>query len=502
MSSTPPEAATAETGTIPRGWSDGRRRTLRAIVGRVIAGAPLGESATESVCAEVLRRMAGLAPHKQRDLGRALDLLATRVVGLATVGQAVAFADAPAAVQDAWLRAWAQSAVAPLRTAFQAFRRLSLGAHYGQTAVASAIGHAGPLHSRAPEVAWEGPLPAPNVRQAVRFGGGARPYRSPPAPPAHGPAARCDHRGRDQRDVHRTADVVVIGTGAGGAVAAARLAAAGLEVVVLEDGGYYAAADFTEIGGAARRAALRGRRPARDRRSRRADAAGPLGGRVHDDQLDDHAAHPRVRARGVAAGYGLTDYGARGHGAVFARVEREVHARPVPDDAHSPNNRVILDGARALGWRARQRDHQRARLRAQRLLRDRLPVRRQAGHAAHVHARGAGARRHAVRRCARRPHRGARARSRARGPAPLQARARRRLRPRHRVRRAHALTIDTPLVVVAGGAVGTPVLLERSGLGGGGVGQFLRAAPDHAPRSRSLRSRDRGQHRHSALHHV
>src|SRR4029079_14244552 len=36
----------------------------------------------------------------------------------------------------------------------------------------------------------------------------------------------------------------------------------------------------------------------------------------------------------------------------FERVEREIHATAVPDDAHSPANRILLDGARRLGWRA------------------------------------------------------------------------------------------------------------------------------------------------------
>src|SRR5208282_758152 len=46
------------------------------------------------------------------------------------------------------------------------------------------------------------------------------------------------------RDMELTADVCVVGSGAGGGTAAAVLAAAGKEVIVLEAGGYYDDADF------------------------------------------------------------------------------------------------------------------------------------------------------------------------------------------------------------------------------------------------------------------
>ena len=46
-------------------------------------------------------------------------------------------------------------------------------------------------------------------------------------------------------DLDLSADVCVIGTGAGGAVTAAVLAQAGLDVLMIEEGGYYTSADFT-----------------------------------------------------------------------------------------------------------------------------------------------------------------------------------------------------------------------------------------------------------------
>jgi glycine/D-amino acid oxidase-like deaminating enzyme len=49
------------------------------------------------------------------------------------------------------------------------------------------------------------------------------------------------------RDTTLEADVAIIGSGAGGSVIAAKLAAAGLDVVVLEMGGYYNEADFNQL---------------------------------------------------------------------------------------------------------------------------------------------------------------------------------------------------------------------------------------------------------------
>src|SRR5206468_7535326 len=160
---------------------------------------------------------------------------------------------------------------------------------------------------------------------------------------------------------------------------------------------------------------------------------------------------------------------------VFDLVERETHSQPVPEDAHNPPNRILLDGARALGWSAfsgtiNARGCVRCgmcglgcRYRA-----------RQGPSAVYLpRALAAGARLYADVRADRIEVAG------RGGPAPLKrvhatVLDRTTGRPRGRVR------VEAPIVVVAGGAVETPALLQRSGLGGGGVGRFLRLHPTTA----------------------
>src|SRR5262249_12773571 len=51
--------------------------------------------------------------------------------------------------------------------------------------------------------------------------------------------------GSTSGDLNLKCDVCIVGTGAGGAVTAAVLAEAGLDVLLVEEGGYYTSNDFT-----------------------------------------------------------------------------------------------------------------------------------------------------------------------------------------------------------------------------------------------------------------
>ena len=144
-----------------------------------------------------------------------LNVWDSRLHSLFTIGRTAPFSSLPADARSRVLLSWADSALAQRRGAFQALRK-AIGYLYVMLPGANGAANA----------AWEkfqypGPL-------GTQRPGAVRPLRviTP------------------ERDLELTADVCVVGSGAGGGTAAAVLAAAGKEVVVLEAGGYYDDADF------------------------------------------------------------------------------------------------------------------------------------------------------------------------------------------------------------------------------------------------------------------
>jgi len=150
-------------------------------------------------------------------------------------------------------------------------------------------------------------------------------------------------------DVERSCDVCIIGSGAGGAVVAARLAAAGLDVVVLEEGGNRGRADFV-------RPNERWSYPElyQDRGGRATDDVGitVLQGRtVGGSTVVNWTTCFRTPER-------ILDHWRREHGVEldaetlrphFEAVEQRLSIQPwaVPPN---PNNDVLRRGCAALGW--------------------------------------------------------------------------------------------------------------------------------------------------------
>ncbi|MBX3083190.1 MAG: GMC family oxidoreductase N-terminal domain-containing protein [Anaerolineae bacterium] len=142
-----------------------------------------------------------------------LNLLDQPLVNSIIGGNARSFLDMPLDERTALLQLWSRSAVPALRFGFQAFKRLALFFFY---TVIDSEGR-NPLWA---EIDYPGPTAPPE--------------------PSDKPIRPLELT----TDTTLTTDVVIVGSGAGGGVVAGELSAAGLDVIVLDKGGYAAESDF------------------------------------------------------------------------------------------------------------------------------------------------------------------------------------------------------------------------------------------------------------------
>jgi len=158
---------------------------------------------------------------------------------------------------------------------------------------------------------------------------------------------RHDHRGDTVVDT----DVVVVGSGAGGATIAAELAEAGFEVVVLEDGGYHPTRDFTADSSAMLRQLYRdggmtmalGQPPVFYQEGRAVGGSTVINGGMAWRTPDKILAR-WDRERGlVGIARELEPY--------FERIERRIHVAPMRADAIGNDNWLLKKGADAKGWK-------------------------------------------------------------------------------------------------------------------------------------------------------
>ena len=153
------------------------------------------------------------------------------------------------------------------------------------------------------------------------------------------------------RDVHELAEVVVIGSGAGGAVVARELAARGRDVLLLEEGGFLTGKDFT--GNPREMIDLLYRNRGLTGALGRPPIPVPLGRcvggtttinsgtcyRAPDYVLDEWADRHGVREARAAD---LAPY--------FDRVEATLGVQAIPDEVYGRNSRLFEQGAAALGY--------------------------------------------------------------------------------------------------------------------------------------------------------
>lgn len=448
---------------------------LGALTG--VARVIVGEHADPELLRRALsQRLRSAPPHIARQLSLAVALVDNPLMNLLVARRFVRLSRLDAREGTSVYERWLLARVRILRSVSHGIRRFVVSTYYALPEAQAALGVRQPLHLREPAVPWEGPLPgesrddepvarAPSPRLPDEL-------RHPPRRELRsGVTSAAGWAGTH----YFRADVVVIGSGAGGAVAAARLAEAGRDVILVEAGRWVESADFTEREHdiAAELYADRGLRTTDDQGITLLQGAALGGGttvnwmlmlRTPDHVLEEWAADHGTEGMTPAAMH-----------SVFTRIEAETHATIVPDDAHNPANRMLLDGARALGWHVES-----ARINAKHCVRAgtcslgcRYGAKQSALQVYLPRARTAGARiltDAAVERIV------VTSRDTGKGRPPQK-------RVYARARNGAAgseVLIDAAVVVLAAGAVSTPLILQRSGLAGGGVGRFLRLHPTTA----------------------
>src|SRR5207244_8622977 len=152
----------------------------------------------------------------RRRLRLIVGLLGRRSGTFLLTGRPVPFNRWPREQRVAVMSSWSTSRLTFRRQLFQVFKRLSLLAFLGDT-------EADGTNPVWPEIGYPGPASAP-----------------PPTPKSICTTTL-------DGDTTLTCDAVVVGSGAGGGVVAGELSAAGKEVIVLEEGGYYNEADFNQL---------------------------------------------------------------------------------------------------------------------------------------------------------------------------------------------------------------------------------------------------------------
>jgi len=187
----------------------------------------------------------------------------------------------------------------------------------------------------------------PSVAEALGFPGRCLDEGAPNQGPRLSPLTYPDIRG----NVAVKADVCVVGSGAGGAVVAAELAERGLSVVIVEEGGYFTRDDFE--GSLYDRVRLMYRDGGLTAALGPAPVPIPLGMAVGGTTVINSGTCLRTPDRVLReceSRWGIEGIDPQSMAPIFDRIERALGVTPVPEHLLGNNARVFRRGAEALGY--------------------------------------------------------------------------------------------------------------------------------------------------------
>ncbi|MBW3553958.1 MAG: GMC family oxidoreductase N-terminal domain-containing protein [Gemmatimonadetes bacterium] len=311
-----------------------RERRIFTAVAEAVAGAAAGPAVADAID-PLIRRMPGADRR----------LLGALLVGLeygspSALIRLKCFSDLAPPQREAWLRSWADSALPLRRQGAAALKALGALAYYGREEAWAEVGYDGPWLGRVEVPVHD----APRLRAPHPAGGLPRPGVT---------SARDLPAGTRLR-----ARVCIIGTGAGGAAALARLAAAGVDVIAVEAGGLFTAADATqrELEMLPRLFRDAGLRTTADKGIGIMQGTGVGGSTLHNTGLV-YDPPPGILDRWREEHAFPYDDGS--FAALIRLVHETLQARPIPPSRVNANNDAIRRGADAMGWRWRRPDHNR-----------------------------------------------------------------------------------------------------------------------------------------------
>ena len=248
-----------------------------------------------------------------------LDVWDSRLHGLLAIGRYASFSSLPPELRTHVLLSWADSALRLRRSAFQGLRKaigflyvMLPGANGAPNPVWDHLKYPGPLGVQKPKTQTTLQVTVP------------------------------------EKDLQLSCDVCVVGSGAGGATAAAILAAAGKDVIVLEAGSYFDDADFdgAELRGFQRLYSEGGSSATRDH-SVNLLSGECLGGTTVVNYSTSFRTPDDIRAEWSSAGvpWFTSEEYTRSLDAVCARLAVNLEHNRV-----SAREQVLQRGLRKLGW--------------------------------------------------------------------------------------------------------------------------------------------------------
>jgi long-chain-alcohol oxidase len=300
--------------------TEGQRRALGSICDTVCPGGAGLPSASELGVPEALLDAIDRNPRasERRQLAQLLGVWDSQPLTALGGGGWKRFSELSQEARERVLLSWCDSRLPQRRAAFQA---LCQGTRLFYWMLPAPDGSPSPVWA---DIGYPGPL-GPNEG----------------APPKAIAPLAIDH------DTDLECDVVVVGSGAGGGTAAGVLAAAGLDVVVLEAGGYYDDADFDGSELNAIRTMYAGAPTASADQSLSLLAGACLGGGTVINYTTSFRTPDAIREEW--AGHGVHAFADRDFGDSLDAVCERLgvnHEHSTP----SSRDRAMRDGCMALGW--------------------------------------------------------------------------------------------------------------------------------------------------------